>query len=82
VEVRHQAGKELKRLDQITIKRIEAKIDELAGDPFNPRNSRQMETDPEARYARVGDWRVIYRVNESAGTLDIVAIRPRGRAYR
>ena len=82
VEVRHQAAKELKRLDRITIKRIEAKIDELAGDPFNPRNSRQMETDPEARYARVGDWRIIYRVNEATGTLDIVAIRPRGRAYR
>lgn len=67
MEVRHQATKELKRLDRVNVKRIEAKIDELAGDPFNPRNSRQMETDPEARYTRVRDWRVIYRVNESAG---------------
>jgi mRNA interferase RelE/StbE len=82
VEVRHQAAKELKRLDRITIKRIEAKINELADDPFSPRNSRQMETDSEARYARVGDWRIIYRVNEAVGTLDIVAIRPRGKAYR
>ena len=82
VEVRHQAAKEMKRLDRITIKRIEAKLNELAGDPFNPRISRQMESDPEARYSRVGDWRIICRVNEAAGKLDIVAIRPRSGAYK
>jgi mRNA interferase RelE/StbE len=82
VEVRHQAAKELKRLDQITIRRIEAKLDELANAPFNPRFSRQMETDPQARYSRVGDWRIIYRINEATGILDIVAIRPRSRAYK
>lgn len=82
VEVHHQAAKELKRLDRTTIERIRAKISELAQAPFSPRISRQMETDPDSRYARVGDWRIIYRVNEAAGTLDIVAIRPRSGAYR
>jgi len=82
VEVHHQAAKELKRLDRTTIRRIEAKIGELAQNPFNPRLSRQMETDPESRYSRVGDWRIIYRVNEEAGILDITAIRPRSGAYR
>jgi len=82
VEVHHQAAKELKRLDRITIKRIWAKINELAQDPFNPRFSRQMETEPDSRYSRVGDWRIIYRVNEAEGILDIAAIRPRSGAYR
>jgi len=82
VAVHHQAAKELKRLDRPTIRRIEAKITELAQAPFDPRLSRQMETDPEARYSRVGDWRIIYRVNEAAGILDITAIRPRSGAYR
>jgi mRNA-degrading endonuclease RelE of RelBE toxin-antitoxin system len=82
VEVRRQAAKELKSLDRITIKRIEAKLNELADSPFNSRLSRQMETDPGARYCRVGDWRTIYRATEAAGTLDIVAIRPRSGAYR
>ena len=50
VEVHRQAAKELKRLDRTTIRRLEARIGELAQDPFNPRLSRQMETDPEARY--------------------------------
>jgi mRNA interferase RelE/StbE len=82
VEVHRQAAKELKRLDRTTIRRLEARIGELAKDPFNPRLSRQMETDPEARYSRVGDWRIIFRVNEAEKTLDITAIRPRSGAYR
>lgn len=82
VEFHHQAAKELKRLDRTTIQRIDAKIEELARDPLNSSLSRQMETDPEARYSRVGDWRIIFRVNEADGILDIVAIRPLGKAYR
>jgi mRNA-degrading endonuclease RelE of RelBE toxin-antitoxin system len=81
VEVHHQVAKELKRLDRTTIRRIEARIKALVQDPFNPRFSRQMETDPEARYSRVGAWRIIYRVNEAEMSLDIVAVRPRSRAY-
>jgi mRNA interferase RelE/StbE len=73
------AAKELKRLDRTTIQRIDAKIAELARDPLNSRLSRQMETDPEARYSRVGDWRIIYRVNEAQGIIDIVAVKPRGK---
>ena len=56
--------------------------EDLAQDPFDPRLSRQMETDPGARYSRVGNWRIIYRVNEEEGILDITAIRPRGSAYK
>jgi mRNA-degrading endonuclease RelE of RelBE toxin-antitoxin system len=41
-----------------------------------------MKTAKDQRYSRVGDWRIIFRVNEAKGTLDIVGIRPRGRAYR
>ena len=82
VEFSHQAAKELKRLDRTTIKRIEARIDELAQDPFNPRISQQKETDPESRKSRVGDWRIIYQVEEGQQIINIAAIRPRSRAYR
>jgi len=77
-----QAAKEIKRLDRTTAKRVQVRIEELANQPFSPRISKQMETDPESRYSRVGDWRIIYRVNEDLGILDIVAIRPRSSAYR
>lgn len=77
-----QAAKEIKRLDRTTAKRVQARIEELATEPFSPRISHQRETDPESRYSRVGDWRIIYRVNEVLGVLDIVAVRPRSSAYR
>ena len=82
VEFSHQAAKELKRLDRTAIKRIEARIDELAQDPFNPRISQQKETDPESRKSRVGDWRIIYQVEEAQQIINIAAIRPRSRAYK
>ena len=41
-----------------------------------------METVKDRRYSRVGDWRIIFRVIEADGILDIVAIKPRDKAYR
>lgn len=62
--------------------RIQTRIKELAGDPFNsrismpinPHISIRKEGDPEARYSLVENWRIIYRVNESAETLEILEI--------
>lgn len=82
VEFTRQGEKDLRRLDRVTLGRLKARIDELAQGPFNPRLSRQMETDPESRYSRVGDWRIIYQVEEEEQTINITAIRPRSRAYR
>jgi mRNA interferase RelE/StbE len=82
VDFSHQAAKDFKRLDQTTALRINSRIEELATDPFSPRLSRQMETMPENRYSRVGDWRIIYQVNVGEGVMNIVTIRPRSSAYR
>lgn len=82
VDFSHQAGKFLKRLDRTTASRVLDRIEQLASDPLSPHHSRQMETMPENRYSRVGNWRIIYRVDETEGTLNIVAIRPRSSAYR
>lgn len=55
-----QAEKELERLDRITLKRIQTRIEELADNPLNPRLSNQLEMDPEKRYSRTGNWRIIF----------------------
>jgi hypothetical protein len=47
VRLAHQAEKDLERLDRTTLKRIQARIDELADNPLDPRLSRQLEMDPE-----------------------------------
>jgi mRNA interferase RelE/StbE len=76
------ARKTLKKLDRVLSGRIVKRLEELAQAPFNPRLSRQMETDPESRYSRVGDWRIIYQVEEEGQVINITAIRPRSGAYR
>ena len=67
----HQAAKDMKRLDRTNVSRIQARREELTQDPFSPRTSRQMETIPENRYTRVGDWRIIYQVKEAGKTINI-----------
>jgi mRNA interferase RelE/StbE len=36
----------------------------------------------DARRLRVGDWRVLYRIDTAACSLTILRVLPRGRAYR
>jgi len=82
VELSRRAAKTLKNLDQTTTKRLQARIDELAVDPLSPNVSSQLIMLPGQRCSRVGDWRIIYEINESSSQIFIVTIQPRGRAYR
>jgi mRNA interferase RelE/StbE len=77
-----QAEKELERLDRTTLKRIQTRIDELADNPLNPRLSKQLEMDPEKRYSRVGDWRIIFAVNEAEQVLEVAAVQHRSKVYK
>jgi mRNA-degrading endonuclease RelE of RelBE toxin-antitoxin system len=82
VHIFSEPRKTLKKLDKTLAGRIVKRLEELAQDPFDHRISRQMETDPDSRYSRVGDWRIIYQADDATQTVNIVAIRPRSRAYR
>jgi len=76
-----QAKKEIKTLDTSTIKRIEIRLQQLSSNPFNPRISKAIKMSPGRRASRVGDWRIIYEVNESEKLIEIIFIRARGEAY-
>lgn len=82
LEVSHRADKMLGRLDRKTATRIRDKIDQLAVDPYNPRISDELEMIEGQRYARVGDWRVIYEVREADRTVFIVTVQHRSRVYK
>ena len=62
-------------------RRIMEKIDILAVNPFasNP-NATALKGG--GFRLRVGDWRVLYEIDGTANLLQIVAVLPRGRAYR
>ena len=76
------AAKTIKDLDRKTINRIHRRLKELAKDPLDPRISSQVEMGQEERKSRVGNWRIFYEIDEYTHTVDITAVRPRGRAYR
>ena len=62
-------------------RRIIEKIDLLAVDPFASNPNASVLKDGGFRL-RVGDWRVLYEIDASANLLNVVAVLPRGRAYR
>lgn len=76
------AKKQLDRLDQVITKRLSDRLKELAFDPYSPRISKAVKMEPGQRTSRVGDWRIIYRVNEMDRQIIVIAFRPRGKAYQ
>lgn len=76
-----QARKELKTHDGPSIRRIEERFEELSKNPFDPRISKPIKMSPGRQTSRVGDWRIIYEVNESERVIEVVSISSRGKAY-
>lgn len=66
-------------LDKPTQKRIQQKLDALAASPYDPRLSKPL-TDLKKRTARVGDYRIIFEIEEPL--LLVYDIGPRGQIYR
>lgn len=77
-----QASKDLARLDLAAAKRVRRRLRELSVDPYDPSISYSLEMAREKRSSRVGDWRILYQIKESEKVIEILAIAPRGRAYR
>ncbi|MBM4301420.1 MAG: type II toxin-antitoxin system RelE/ParE family toxin [Deltaproteobacteria bacterium] len=82
VLVGHEAEKTIVRLDKTTARRIRDQIRKIAANPFDPRISNQLKMTPEKRYSRVGDWRLVYEVNETQKVIDISAVQHRSRIYK
>ncbi len=75
------ARKELEALPNSLIKRIFTKIEALADEP-RPNRCRKLQGFKNLWRIRIGDYRVIYSIDDSLETVDIVAIRHRREAYR
>jgi len=84
-EVRYQkrAAIQLFRMSRSVAQRISARIDAIAADPYgvHPNATRLKGRDGDFRL-RVGDWRVIYSLNDEHKVLLVAKIDQRGRVYR
>ncbi|WP_449244249.1 type II toxin-antitoxin system RelE family toxin [Desulfobacca acetoxidans] len=81
IEITRKADKAIGKLDKKTIGRILARLDELAINPFDHRISGPVEMGQGERKSRLGDWRIIFAVDQTNHIINVIAIRPRKRAY-
>ncbi|MCY2952289.1 MAG: type II toxin-antitoxin system RelE/ParE family toxin [Planctomycetota bacterium] len=75
------AVRELQRLDPPVARRILGIIERLAKSPRPPGCVKLTGSHDEWRI-RVGDWRVLYTVDDPTQIVDIAAVRHRSDAYR
>lgn len=75
------ARKELERLERPLRSRIFRRIKSLALDP-RPTGCTKLEGGEDLWRIRVGDYRVIYSIDDSRRIVDVSAVRHRSDAYR
>jgi len=75
------ARKELQALQHDLAGRILAVIEELAEEP-RPAGCRKLRNSRDLWRVRVGDYRVVYRVDDRERTVDVVIVRHRSDVYR
>lgn len=81
-EFSSKAGKYIKKLDNITKKRIEEKIDKLEENPFPQEVERVEDFKGEKVFRiRVGDQRILYVVRYNPNKLIIADVDKRSRVY-
>jgi mRNA interferase RelE/StbE len=81
VEFRGAAERELRRIDRQTIPRLIEAIRSLAEEP-RPAGTRKLAGSEQAYRIRVGDYRVVYTVDDEAKLVSIDRVRHRREAYR
>ena len=81
VQIKKSALKELNNIQKVFRLKIIDKIDELSIDP-RPSGVRKLENAVNSYRIRVGDFRIIYHIEDSVLLVDIVKIADRKDAYR
>jgi len=78
---KRSASHDLRKIDQQRIPQIISIIEQLADNPF-PSQHRKLRSTENFYRIRVGDYRVIYQVDNKARDVIIYYIRHRREAYR
>ncbi len=81
IEYTRDALKALKALPRNLQTNIVGKIQQLAANPFEASNVKKL-VGREGYRLRVGDWRVIYEVQGDRLVILVLAVAPRGGAYK
>jgi mRNA interferase RelE/StbE len=75
------ARRELEALDNLNVARILSRIERLAQEPRPPGCSK-LQGEENLWRIRLGDYRIVYSIDDRQHMVDIVRIRHRREAYR
>ncbi|MDQ6911898.1 MAG: type II toxin-antitoxin system RelE/ParE family toxin [Verrucomicrobiota bacterium] len=81
VEFRRAAEKDLRRLDPVVQRRVLRAVDNLATDP-RPSGCRKLQGSDNAYRVRLGDYRIVYTVDDAVLIVAIERVRHRREVYR
>jgi mRNA interferase RelE/StbE len=80
LEIKHSAQKELDALDDALFSRIDRKIVVLANNP-RPAGCKKLKGYKDQWRVRVGDWRVLYIIDDAAKLVSVTRIAHRRHVY-
>ena len=81
ITLARSARKELERLTRPVQLRVLRRIESLGSNP-RPAGCRKLEGADDLWRMRIGDYRVIYSIDDSRQLVDVSAVRHRSDAYR
>ncbi len=81
IETTRDASRALRKMPSNVAALIGSKIETLAADPFAPNNNVKKLKGSDDYRLRVGDWRVVYTLQNDKLIITIVRIAPRGDIY-
>lgn len=76
-----KADKVLRRMPRNPALKIAKKIKELANNPHGMRNVKKLTNHPGYKL-RVGDWRIVYTVNDDELIIHVINVKTRGEIYK
>jgi mRNA interferase RelE/StbE len=81
VEVSPAASRQIRKLDRNTQKRVLARLEKLEEDP-RPHDASKLQSPEELYRIRVGDYRIIYHIEDDRLLILIVKVGNRREIYR
>lgn len=81
IQWKQSAKKELKKLDKQTIRRILQAVEKLANNPY-AKGCKKLAGSKSVYRIRIGDYRVVYDIQSSTITIEIIKVGHRREIYR
>jgi mRNA interferase RelE/StbE len=81
IEFRPAARKAIDRLEESVFNRISPRIDALTDNP-RPMGSVKLAGHPSLFRIRIGDWRVVYALNDQRRPITVTIVAHRRESYR